>query len=96
MTYHPYIRNSERHMVVVDWLRRLFDARRFPCFREEFIHPLGLVPMMADVAETHGGRGFLATDPTGQSSGAPHPGPGALPASAHAQRAMHGTGGGDT
>jgi DNA-binding transcriptional LysR family regulator len=68
MTYHPDIRNSEHHMIIVDWLRRLFDPRRFPCFREEFIHPLELVPMMADVAQTHGGRGFLAADPAGQSS----------------------------
>ncbi|MFI5015453.1 MAG: LysR family transcriptional regulator [Hyphomicrobiales bacterium] len=68
MTYHADIRHSERHMIVVDLLRRLFDPRRFPCFREEFIHPLELVPMMADVARTNGGRGFLAADPGGQSS----------------------------
>jgi DNA-binding transcriptional LysR family regulator len=69
MTYHPDIRKSERHVVVIDLLRKLFDARRYPCFREEFIHPLDLVPMMAHVTQTHGGRGFLAADPIGQSSG---------------------------
>ncbi|SED67328.1 transcriptional regulator, LysR family [Rhizobiales bacterium GAS188] len=69
MTYHPDIRKADRYMVVIELLRKLFDPRRFPCFREEFIHPLDLVPMMADVAETHGGRGFLAADPAGQSSG---------------------------
>ncbi|MFI4996858.1 MAG: LysR family transcriptional regulator [Hyphomicrobiales bacterium] len=68
MTYHPDIRRSQRYIVVIDWLRKLFDPRRFPCFREQFIHPLDLVPMMADVAETHGGRGFLAADPAGQSN----------------------------
>ena len=96
MTYHPYIRNSERHMVVVDWLRRLFDARRFPCFREEFVHPLGLLPMMTDVAETHGGRGFLAADPTGQSSGLARAGASSLSAEMRAQRATLGTAGGET
>ena len=83
-----HIRNSERHMVVVDLVAQIsFDARRFPCFREEFIHPLGLVPMMADVAENHGGRGFLAADPTGQSSGAPHQMASAFSASGQVQRA---------
>ena len=71
MTYHPDIRKSKRHMVVIDLLRKLFDPRRYPCFREEFIHPLELVSMMPDVAETHEGRGFLAADPAGQSSRAP-------------------------
>jgi hypothetical protein len=32
----------------VDWLRQIFDGRRFPCFDEEFIHPLDLIPLMAD------------------------------------------------
>jgi hypothetical protein len=73
MTYHPDIRKSERHMVVIDLLRKLFDSRRFPCFREEFIHPRELVSLMSDIAQTYGGRGFLAADPVGQSSGGAKP-----------------------
>jgi DNA-binding transcriptional LysR family regulator len=68
MTYHPEVRKSDRHMVVIDLLRKLFDPRRYPCFGKDFIHPLKLVEMMGHVAETHGGRGFLAADPAGQSS----------------------------
>jgi DNA-binding transcriptional LysR family regulator len=73
MTYHPDIRKSDGHKVVIDLLRKLFDPRRYPCFRQEFIHPRDLVPMMTDVAETLGGRGFLALDPAGQSSKAQAP-----------------------
>ena len=68
MTYHPDLRKSEPHLVVIELLRKLFDQRRYPCFRQDFIHPRDLVPMMPDVAETLAGRGFLAADPAGQSS----------------------------
>jgi len=46
LTYHPDLRNSAKHMIVVDWLARLFDGRTYPCFRDEFIHPDKLVTMM--------------------------------------------------
>jgi hypothetical protein len=49
-------------MLVVDWLRH-FDGRRFPCFDEEFIHPLDLIPLMADTAIKSSGEGSAAANP---------------------------------
>jgi DNA-binding transcriptional LysR family regulator len=47
MTYHPDIRKSESHMMVVNWLRQVFDSRKFPCFTEVFSHPHELIGFMA-------------------------------------------------
>jgi DNA-binding transcriptional LysR family regulator len=63
LTYHPDLRNSSRHMVVVDWLRRIFDPARFPWFSEKFIHPNDLVRMMPDTAAMNHGGGFVAVEP---------------------------------
>jgi len=63
LTYHPDLRNSSRHMVVVDWLRQIFDSRRFPCFDEKFIHPRELISLMSNVSQTFGVAGFAAANP---------------------------------
>jgi DNA-binding transcriptional LysR family regulator len=63
MTYHPDLRKSEHHMQVVDWLRRIFDERRFPCFGETFVHPYDLLPLMSDTASTSSFKGFAAAQP---------------------------------
>jgi DNA-binding transcriptional LysR family regulator len=63
MTYHPDLRNSDRHMMVVDWLRQIFDGRRFPCFDEKFIHPCDLMPLMSESALTNNIEGFVVTNP---------------------------------
>lgn len=39
MTYHPDIRNVRRVAAFIDWLRSLFDAKKYPWFGDEFIHP---------------------------------------------------------
>lgn len=67
MTYHPDIRNSKRHMVVIDWLRRVFDPKRFPCFSDEFIHPRNLVRSMSEAAAINVGAGFVAAHPPASS-----------------------------
>jgi DNA-binding transcriptional LysR family regulator len=63
LTYHPEFKRSEKHTVVVDWLKRIFDARAYPCFRDEFIHPHDLVALMAEAAKTTGLRGYAAAAP---------------------------------
>jgi DNA-binding transcriptional LysR family regulator len=63
LTYHPDFGRSERHMLVVDWLRRIFDPRVYPCFADEFIHPNELVAKMKNALPTVGLRGFAATAP---------------------------------
>src|ERR1700733_11329198 len=35
LTYHKEFRNSDRHKIVIDWLRKIFDPKAYPCFRDE-------------------------------------------------------------
>jgi DNA-binding transcriptional LysR family regulator len=63
LTYHRNLKNSPQHMIVVEWLRRIFDPKTYPCFREEFIHPNDLVPMMEGAREAVGLDGYLAPRP---------------------------------
>ncbi|MBR0776106.1 LysR family transcriptional regulator [Bradyrhizobium diazoefficiens] len=63
LTYHKEFRASERHKIVVDWLKKIFDPKTHPCFRDEFIHPNALVPMMTAAREGFGLAGYVATTP---------------------------------
>ena len=42
MTYHPDARSISRVSFFIDWLRTLFDPKRYPWFGDEFIHPRDL------------------------------------------------------
>ena len=64
LTYHKEFRTSERHKIVIDWLKRIFDPKTYPCFRDEFIHPNALVPMMTAAREGFGLTGYIAATPT--------------------------------
>lgn len=63
MTYHKEFRNSDRHKIVIDWLKKIFDPKTYACFRDEFIHPNALVPMMAASKENFGLEGYVAAKP---------------------------------
>jgi DNA-binding transcriptional LysR family regulator len=63
LTYHKEFRTSERHKIVVDWLKKIFDPKAYPCFRDEFIHPNALVPMMTAAREGFGLTGYVAATP---------------------------------
>lgn len=39
MTYHPDVKNVARVASFIDWVRSVFDTRRYPWFGDEFIHP---------------------------------------------------------
>lgn len=39
LTYHPDVSRIPRVRRLIDWLIEAFDSRRFPWFRDEFIHP---------------------------------------------------------
>lgn len=39
MTYHPDARSISRVSHFIDWLRTLFDPKRYPWFGDAFIHP---------------------------------------------------------
>jgi DNA-binding transcriptional LysR family regulator len=63
VTYHPDLKNSVRHMVVLGWLRRIFNPQVYPCFKDEFIHPVALIELMAETAAPVFGRGYFAVEP---------------------------------
>lgn len=42
LTFHPDVERIDRVRRTIDWLRAAFDGRRFPWFRDEFIHPRDL------------------------------------------------------
>ena len=63
LTYHKEFRNSDRHKIVIEWLKKIFDPKTHACFRDEFIHPDALVPMMAASRENFGLQGFAASGP---------------------------------
>jgi len=39
MTYHPEAKRIARVKRIIDWITESFNSRRFPWFRDEFIHP---------------------------------------------------------
>ena len=47
MTYHPDVRSIHRVSFFIDWLRTLFDPKRYPWFGDEFIHPRELAKSYA-------------------------------------------------
>jgi DNA-binding transcriptional LysR family regulator len=63
LTYHKEFRHSDRHKIVIDWLKKIFDPRAYPCFRDEFIHPNALVPMMVAARANFGLQGCVAGSP---------------------------------
>jgi DNA-binding transcriptional LysR family regulator len=63
LAYHKEFRNSDRHKIVIDWIRKIFDPKTYPCFRDEFIHPNDLVPLMAASRENFGLQGYVAAHP---------------------------------
>jgi hypothetical protein len=63
LTYHKEFRNSDRHKIVIDWLKKIFDPKVYPCFKDEFIHPNDLIPLMAGPRQSFGLGGYAATGP---------------------------------
>jgi len=39
LAYHPDARDVKRIALFMDWVRSLFDPKKYPWFRDEFIHP---------------------------------------------------------
>lgn len=63
LTYHKEFRNSDRHKIVIDWIKKIFDPKAYPCFRDEFIHPNDLIPLMTGSRENFGLAGYVAAQP---------------------------------
>lgn len=60
LTYHKEFRNSDRHKIVIDWLKKIFDPKIYPCFGDEFIHPNDLLPLMEEPRRNYGLQGYAA------------------------------------
>ena len=63
LTYHKEFRSSDRHKIVIDWLKRIFDPKVYACFRDEFIRPNDLVPLMSISRDHFGLQGYVAGRP---------------------------------
>src|SRR5215470_20165494 len=63
LTYHRGFRDSDRHKVVIDWLKSIFDPKVYACFRDEFIHPNELVSLMTASRQNYGLKGYAAAQP---------------------------------
>lgn len=63
LTYHKEFRNSDRHKVVINWLKNIFDPKLYACFRDEFIHPNDLVALMTGSRKNFGFQGYAAPNP---------------------------------
>jgi DNA-binding transcriptional LysR family regulator len=63
LTYHPDAVRIPRVRRMVDWLIDAFDPKRFPWFRDEFIHPNDFTKEYAEVLTPNLFEGFVSTDP---------------------------------
>ena len=63
LTYHPDARKTPRRALVIDWLRRIFDPKLYPWFRDEFIHPNELADHVPEEAKINIGSGFFSANP---------------------------------
>src|SRR5438552_11290207 len=63
LTYHKEFRNSDRHKIVIEWLKSIFDHKVHSCFRDEFIHPNDLTPLMVSSRQNFGLQGYAAPKP---------------------------------
>jgi hypothetical protein len=63
LTYHKEFRHSDRHKLVIDWLKSIFDPKVHACFRDEFVHPNDLIPLMASSRQNFGLQGYIAPKP---------------------------------
>ncbi len=61
--YHKEFRHSDRHKLVIEWLKSIFDPKVYACFRDEFIHPNDLIPLMAASRQNFGLQGYVAPKP---------------------------------
>ncbi|KZC00624.1 LysR family transcriptional regulator [Methylobacterium radiotolerans] len=63
LTYHPDAERITRVRRTIDWLRASFDPKRYPWFRDEFIHPRDLPGTVKGEALSDLFAGFIAMAP---------------------------------
>jgi DNA-binding transcriptional LysR family regulator len=60
---HRRFRHSDRHRLVIAWLKSIFDPKVYACFRDEFIHPNDLIPLMVGSREHFGLKAYAPPQP---------------------------------
>ncbi len=65
LTYHPDVVRIPRIRRMIDWLIESFDPKRFPWFRDEFIHPYDLPKAYRGGPIANLFEGFVGAEPTG-------------------------------
>jgi DNA-binding transcriptional LysR family regulator len=63
LTYHPDARKTPRRSLMIDWLKRIFDPKVHPWFRDEFVHPNDLISKVPAEAKLNFGKGYLSVLP---------------------------------
>jgi len=63
LTYHPDASKMARVRRLIDWLVEAFSPRRFPWFRDEFIHPRDLPARVDGMSINELLEGFVDMDP---------------------------------
>jgi DNA-binding transcriptional LysR family regulator len=64
LTYHPDVVRIPRIRRMIDWLIESFDPKRFPWFRDEFIHPYDLPKAYRGGPIANLFEGFVGAEPT--------------------------------
>jgi DNA-binding transcriptional LysR family regulator len=64
LTYHPDASKMGRVRRLIDWLVEAFSPKRFPWFRDEFIHPRDLPARIDDAPISELFEGFAGMDKT--------------------------------
>jgi DNA-binding transcriptional LysR family regulator len=62
LTYHPSLKDVTRVATVVSWLKGIFSPKRYPWFRDEFIHPRELREVGPRGFDTSFGQDFRAAN----------------------------------
>jgi DNA-binding transcriptional LysR family regulator len=63
LTYHPDARSVKRIALFIDWVRSLFDAKKYPWFGDEFIHPNELGAAAAPARAVRSGKRYVVASP---------------------------------
>jgi len=63
LTYHPNARKTPRRALTIDWLKKIFDPKIHPWFRDEFIHPSELIGKVPAAAGCNSGAGYFSVTP---------------------------------
>ena len=58
------MRERKRIAMFIDWVRSLFEPKKYPWFRDEFIHPNELCAAPAPARAVRGGKRYVVASPS--------------------------------